>query len=336
VEDPLRLDEPAFGALAIGGIVGESASTFDDSGLCHGLGGLVLLHAAERYLGIPHSIEGSDEVAASQMSRMRKSKLNHGVNIGVAGDFMLGWALNELGQLSSDHIKVLDERLGYLETLEGCALDLAVGLAGDLLGLVRASSYLGHRKEFIKSTAERIVSLIESEYQDAKSAGVLSYGFAHGLAGVALALVQAERRLGARSAVTTDIIKALSQVASNPHERLKMKNAKVFCYNDAGLDAVLRFVAGEDAGWSPLVYEYPELPGGRGVITNSCCGVGAYHLGRIRGIGKIPPSSPCQTTSVWGYYGIAGYKYLEVNEKSGEMLPDPIWGRPLLKSRLSV
>lgn len=315
--------EDGFGTLTTSGL--NASPGWDDPGLCHGLGGVALFHAAEHFLNLSHRIELSDEIWSSIPEKIKKRPPIPGVNIGLAGEFMLGWGLYRLNLLNLEFEKIFHDRLNYFCEHSSVPIDFATGLAGNLVGVIRAFEFLQNRRADCLKIASGITDCILDSFDRIVRAegdeDGHELGFAHGLAGAAFALNQCERKMGVVNDKFADVYSYLKRKRYGQFALTSMTPA--FCYNGDGVDAVIRYIDGVDSGWN-------NQPVSRKENTNrsGCCGDAAYHIGRVVALTDFQPGIVCDGSSPFGYYGVVGIHYLELS-RFGDLV-DPVWGRNLL------
>jgi len=311
-----------FEAIGSGGVA--MAASYASPGLCFGLGGLAYLHAAEVALGRAHQVPASAEVMAGLPWALRNTQPLAGIYQGVGGDLLLGWALNRLGALTPALQRAFDERLGYVPGNRGPVLDLGHGLAGELLGLARASEFLTHRRGDLSAWAQERADLIQAEATALLAESRLNpenTGFAHGLAGAVLALHSAHGALGIAVPSLAGILAQLGDYLGlqDPSRLPRLP----FCRDSAAILAVLRAVNHHE-GWAP------GYPAHSMATTNGCCGATAYHLAQLipMEMDLLPDPAGQWENAPFGYLGEAGH--LAIKLARFGPLPDPIWGRDLL------
>lgn len=317
-----------FATLGINGI-GQN-TTWDNPTFLHGLGGLMLLHAGEKWLNRPHRVDYSFEVFEALPNKIKCYPPGSGILSGSTGEYLLGWGLMRLKSLSCEFVKILDDRIQYIELNNGKAFDLSDGLAGNLLSIARASEFLPSRRADLCLRAKKLVSRIIEEFteylQTENGLHNMVLDFAHGLAGAIFAVQQSEQLFGISIPLLPKMIEILETAVVN--EQRNLLDSTAFCRNRAGIQAVIDYLDG-NLGWSKSQMD-PSLYAHR----NSCCGAGAYHLGRITALTNYDSGNICFGTIPFGYFGVAGMHYIELTQFGS--LSDPLWGRRILNAAVNV
>lgn len=313
---------------------------WDHAGFCYGLGGIVLLHAAEDRYNSPHIVKESSEVVNTHAERLREEVPSQGINIGIGGELLLGWGLHKLDNLSERILKSMEERLEYIKSANGSDIDLATGSAGNLVGLVRANDFMPNRVKDIKLWAQGYVERLHDWYTQRKRLGLdvkngIPTGFAHGLAGVAFALSES-KKLGIFSPLLSAMVNDLQSYFTKEYKNARKIGS--FCNNLAGVKSTIRYVSGDDSSWEtsesfdiqPLNLNGIRRGNGTSInidqeLQSGCCGAMAYHLGRIRPMKNFNHNRPDDCTAPYGYYGNIGIEYVKLSRVVE--LNDPLWGR---------
>jgi hypothetical protein len=252
---------------------------------------------------------------------------------GIAGGFLLGWGLHAVNALEGWHRDLLRNLLDRLEGLSEtqasifdlpayARIDLALGLAGNLLAVARASEFmpsdqrrLAKLKQAIEERLFKSLSLLAGTPFGA-DATVVGGGFAHGLAGIALAVAQAGRIFGPHPRAT-ELFLAVRRSVQEPANR-----NLPFCWHRDGGVAVLRHVMEEDDGW-PEVRSLPSSS-----VCDACCGIAGYHLARLASLRDLRSYATLPPRYGIGYMHSSGNRLIWMAER--HVVHDPLWGRVIL------
>jgi hypothetical protein len=231
------------------------------------------------------------------------------------------------------HAKVLRTKLGLLaeratraedtERDDSWSIDLSQGFAGNLLALVRSADFMHIPARRARAMKMEIESHIFRNLDDISGTTIgsdiskIQASFAHGLAGIALAVYQSHLKFGTHPRAMELFMGLKVAMDGSPHDG-------PFCWHRNGAVSVMRHILEEDAGW-PEVRRLPAV-----ATMDMCCGIGAYHVARLANLNDLVNYAfPASNGFGIGYFHAAGTTLIRMARTA--QAHDPLWGRDILR-----